>query len=283
MIYVGEFNTLKAKRQTDNGFYLCCNEDEEVLLPNKYVPKDFAVNDLLDVFVYKDSEDRIVATTEVPKVIVNEFAFLKVKDVSHIGAFLDWGLEKDLLVPFSEQRMKMEAARFYVVFTFLDAKSGRIAASNKWNKYILPLEEAYNEGDEVELLIANKSELGFTAIIDDHAKGLIYHNEIHQDLNIGERITGYIKTIREDGKVDLMLNKVGMDRLDDSSQIIMDKLNEQNGFLPVHDKSAPEVIYDSLGMSKKTFKKAAGILYKQKLIEITPEGIRKSKMPTKED
>jgi hypothetical protein len=274
MIYVGEFNNLKAKRQTDNGFYLTCTEDFEVLLPNNYVPEDFAVNDLLDVFVYKDSEDRIVATTQVPKVIINEFAFLRVTDVSHFGAFMDWGLEKDLLVPFSEQRMKMEAGRFYVVFAYLDSQSGRIAATNKWNKHIIDIEEDYQEGDEVELLIANKSELGFTAIIDDHAKGLIYHNEIHQDLNIGERITGYIKTIREDKKVDLMLHKVGMERLDDSSQVILDKLKEQNGFLPVHDKSAPEVIYETLAMSKKTFKKAAGILYKQKLIEITPEGIK---------
>jgi predicted RNA-binding protein (virulence factor B family) len=275
MIYVGEFNTLKAKRQTDNGFYLCCNEDFEVLLPNKYIPKDFAVNDLLDVFIYKDSEDRIVATTQEPKVIINEFAFLRVNDVSHYGAFMDWGLEKDLLVPFSEQRMKMEASRFYVIFAYLDSQSGRIVGTNKWNKHIVDLEDEYKEGDEVELLIANKSELGFTAIIDDHAKGLIYHNEIHQDLNIGERVTGYIKTIREDKKVDLMLHKVGLERLDESSQIIMDALRDNNEFLPLHDKSTPDEINAKLAMSKKTFKKAAGILYKKKLVDITPEGIRK--------
>lgn len=274
MIYIGEFNTLKAKRQTDNGFYLTCKEDFEVLLPNKYVPNDFRINDLLEVFVYKDSEDRIVATTQEPLAIVNEFAFLKVNDVSHIGAFMDWGLEKDLLVPFSEQRMKMEKGRYYVVFVFLDTQSGRIVASNKWNKYIVDLEEAYQEGDEVELLIANKSELGFTAIIDDHAKGLIYHNEIHQELNIGERLTGYIKTIREDRKVDLMLYKVGFERLDASSEIIKSKLQEEGGFLPLNDKSTPEEINKWLEMSKKTFKKSIGILYKQRVIEILDEGIR---------
>jgi uncharacterized protein len=274
MIYIGEFNTLKAKRQTDNGFYLTCNEDFEVLLPNKYVPNDFRINDLLEVFVYKDSEDRIVATTQEPLAIVNEFAFLKVNDVSHIGAFMDWGLEKDLLVPFSEQRMKMEKGRYYVVFVFLDTQSGRIVATNKWNKYIVDLEEAYQEGDEVELLIANKSELGFTAIIDDHAKGLIYHNEIHQDLNIGERITGYIKAIREDRKVDLMLYKVGLERLDESSEIIKSKLKEEGGFLPLNDKSSPEEINKWMEMSKKTFKKSIGVLYKQRVIEILDEGIR---------
>ena len=276
MIYVGEFNTLRAKRQTDNGYYLVCKEDEEVLLPNKYVPKDFAVDDLLEVFVYLDSEDRIVATTDEPKAIINEFAFLQVKDVSHIGAFLDWGLEKDLLVPFSEQRMKMEAGRFYVVFVFMDTKSGRIAATNKWNRHILDIEDAYQEGDEVDLLIATKSELGYTAIIDDHAKGLIYHNEIHQDVNIGQRFKGYIKTIREDKKIDLVLHESGFERLDESSQIIMDALNSQGGKLPLHDKSQPDEINAILGMSKKTFKKAAGILYKQKLIDITPEGITKT-------
>lgn len=274
MIYIGEFNTLKAKRQTDNGFYLTCNEDFEVLLPNKYIPNDFRINDLLEVFVYKDSEDRIVATTQEPLAIVNEFAFLKVNDVSHIGAFMDWGLEKDLLVPFSEQRMKMEKGRYYVVFVFLDTQSGRIVATNKWNKHIVDLEEDYQEGDEVELLIANKSELGFTAIIDDHAKGLIYHNEIHQDLNIGERITAYIKAIREDRKVDLMLYKVGLERLDESSEIIKSKLQEQGGFLPLNDKSSPEEINKWLEMSKKTFKKSTGILYKQRVIEITEEGIK---------
>ncbi len=274
MIYIGEFNTLKAKRQTDNGFYLTCNEDFEVLLPNKYVPNDFRINDLLEVFVYKDSEDRIVATTQEPLAIVNEFAFLKVNDVSHIGAFMDWGLEKDLLVPFSEQRMKMEKGRYYVVFVFLDTQSGRIVATNKWNKHIVDLEEAYQEGDEVELLIANKSELGFTAIIDDHAKGLIYHNEIHQDLNIGERITGYIKAIREDRKVDLMLYKVGLERLDESSEIIKSKLKEEGGFLPLNDKSSPEEINKWMEMSKKTFKKSIGILYKQRVIEILDEGIK---------
>jgi len=274
MILIGEFNTLKAKRQTDNGFYLICDEDDEVLLPNKYIPEDFAIGDLLEVFVYKDSEDRIVATTDEPFGIVGEYAYLKAKDITPIGAFMDWGLEKDLLVPFREQRNRIEANRSYIIHIYLDEQSGRIAGSNKYLDFVEDLPEDYKEGDEVELLIANKTDLGFNAIIDDVSIGLIFHNQVHQDLRMGLRMTGYIKTIREDGKVDLILQEEGQKNVDKSAKDILKQIVKAGGFLPLHDKSGPDEIKNELGVSKKTFKKAIGALYKNKMITIEAEGVR---------
>lgn len=273
MINIGEFNTLRAKRSTQHGWYLASPEDEEVLLPNKYVPEDFKENDLLEVFIYKDSEDRIVATTEIPYAIVGEFSNLEVKDVSQIGAFLDWGLEKDLLVPFREQKKKLEVGNKAVVFVYLDEQTGRIAASCKIDNYIEPLDEEYKVDEEVDLLIYRKTELGYEAIIDDHAIGLLYDSEIHQTIRIGDRLDGFISNIREDGKVDLRLQKVGMDHLDEVSRQILADLVAEGGFLPLHDKSSPEEIKKKLQISKKTFKKAIGMLYKQKMITIKEDGI----------
>lgn len=274
MINIGDFNTLRAKRFTQHGWYLACTEDEEVLLPQKYVPGDFKENDLLEVFVYKDSEDRIVATTEVPFAIVGEFGFLKVKDVSNVGAFLDWGLEKDLLVPFNEQKKKLEVGNEAIVYVYLDELTGRIAASCKIEKFIAPIDSEYKIDEEVDLLIYKKSDLGYTAIIDDHAFGLIYNSEIHQKIKIGDRMEGYIANIREDGKVDLRLQKTGMDHLDEVSKQILSSLVAAGGFLPLHDKSSPEEIKSKLQISKKAFKKAIGILYKQRMIEIQEKGIK---------
>lgn len=273
MINIGEFNTLRAKRSTQHGWYLASPEDEEVLLPNKYVPEDFKENDLLEVFIYKDSEDRIVATTEIPYAIVGEFSNLEVKDVSQIGAFLDWGLEKDLLVPFREQKKKLEVGNKAVVFVYLDEQTGRIAASCKIDNYIEPLDEEYKVDEEVDLLIYRKTELGYEAIIDDHAIGLLYDSEIHQTIRIGDRLDGFISNIREDGKVDLRLQKVGMDHLDEVSRQILADLVAEGGFLPLHDKSSPEEIKKKLQISKKAFKKAIGMLYKQKMITIKEDGI----------
>ena len=182
MINIGDFNTLRAKRFTQHGWYLACTEDEEVLLPQKYVPEDFKENDLLEVFVYKDSEDRIVATTETPYAIVGEFSYLEVKDVSKVGAFMDWGLEKDLLVPFREQKKTLEVGSKAIVFVYLDEQTGRIAASCKVDKFIEPIDEEYKEEEEVDLLIYRKTDLGYEAIIDDQAVGFIYDSEIHQTL-----------------------------------------------------------------------------------------------------
>lgn len=274
MINIGEFNTLRAKRTTQHGWYLASPEDEEVLLPNKYVPEDFKENDLLEVFIYKDSEDRIVATTEVPFAIVGEFSNLEVKDVSNIGAFLNWGLEKDLLVPFGEQKKKLEVGNKAIVFVYLDEQSGRIAASCKIDKFIEPIDAEYKVDDEVDLLIYKKTDLGYLAIIDDHAFGLLYNSEIHQPLKIGERLEGFIANIREDGKVDLRLQKTGMEHLDEVSKQILNDLVAAGGSLPLHDKSSPEEIQKQFHVSKKAFKKAIGILYKQRMIEISDEGIK---------
>ncbi|CAG5081051.1 CvfB family protein [Parvicella tangerina] len=274
MIEIGAFNTLRAKRNTINGWYLACPDDEEVLLPNKYIPEGFKTNDLLEVFVYKDSEDRIVATTENPYAIVGEFSNLKVKDVSKIGAFLDWGLEKDLLVPFGEQKRKLEVGEHAIVYVYLDEQTGRIAASCKVDKFLESLDEEYKEGEEVDLLIYRKTDLGYEAIIDDHALGLIYTSEIHQKIKIGDRLDGYIANIREDGKIDLRLQKTGMDHLDEVSKVILNGLVAAGGFLPLHDKSSPSEIKQQFQISKKAFKKAIGILYKKRMIEIQDKGIK---------
>jgi predicted RNA-binding protein (virulence factor B family) len=274
MINIGEFNTLRAKRSTQHGWYLACTEDEEVLLPQKYVPEDFKENDLLEVFVYTDSEDRIVATTENPYAIVGEFSNLKVKEVSTIGAFLDWGLEKDLLLPFREQKRKLEAGHNTIVYVYLDEQSGRIAASCKIENFLTPLDEEYKVDEEVDLLVYRKTDLGYEAIIDDHAIGLIYESEVYQRIRIGDRLDGYIAQIREDGKVDLRLQKTGMDHLDEVSRMILTKLVESGGFIPLHDKSDPDDIKAEFQISKKAFKKAIGMLYKQRMIEIQEKGIK---------
>jgi len=274
MIEIGKYNTLKAVRSMDQGFYLSSTEEKEVLLPNKYVPEDFAIGDLLEVFVYKDSEDRIVATTKEPYVMVGEFAYLKANAITKFGAFLDWGLEKDLLVPFNEQINKMEEGRGYVIYAYLDEKTERIVATQKYNKRLQPLPEDYNDNQEVELLISKKTDLGFEAIIDDIAKGLIYNNEIFSNVKIGDRLDGFIKAIRPDGKIDLALQQSGKKHVDETSKIILNKLIDEGGHLPYHDKTDSETIKKVFGISKKAFKKSIGALYKKKMIQILEDGIK---------
>jgi hypothetical protein len=274
MLQLGEFNELKAKRSTDNGWYLVDEEDNEVLMPNKYIPEGFKEEDQISVFVYKDSEDRIVATTETPKMVVNEFACLQVKQVNKMGAFLDWGLEKDLMVPYSEQKSKMQEGEFYVVRLVHDTKSDRLFASSKLNKYLVQDHMIVATGDEVEAIIVEESDLGYKAIIEDAHLGLLYKNETFRTLEIGDKLNVFVKKIREDGKIDLSLEQEGYGKVDPSSQKILQKLNENEGYLNLHDKSHPVLIAEILGMSKKTFKKAIGNLYKQRLILLEKNGIR---------
>lgn len=274
MLQLGEYNELKAKRSTDNGWYLVDEEDNEVLLPNKYVPENFKEEDEIKVFLYKDSEDRIVATTETPKVVVNEFACLQVKQVNKYGAFLDWGLEKDLMVPFSEQRDKMQEGESYVVRLVHDTKSDRLFASTKLNKYLVKDHMIVATGDEVEAIIVDESDLGYQAIIEDAHLGLLYRSETFRTLEVGDRLNVYVKKIREDGKIDLSLEQEGIGKIEPSAQKILDKLKESDGFLELHDKSHPVLIAETLGMSKKTFKKAIGNLYKKRLILLEKKGIR---------
>lgn len=271
---IGEYNTLTADRKVDAGFYLKDAEDNSVLLPNKWVPSEFSVGDEIEVFLYLDNEQRPIATTMKPKATVGEFAVLPVKQMTKLGAFLDWGLEKDLLVPFKEQQEEMEAGKNYPVFIYLDEVSGRITASSKVDKFAQLADEDLKENEEADLLITYPTDLGYKVVINNYYGGLLYKSDIHKPVKTGDEIKGFVKTIREDGKIDVLLEKPGYSSVEPNAQKILDKVKANDGFLPLHDKSSPEEIKQQLGMSKKVFKKAVGSLYKQKLILIEDSGIR---------
>ncbi len=270
---LGVFNLLSAKRRTLNGYYLVDDDDNEVLLPNKYVPKGMVVGDEISVFIYKDSEDRLIATTIVPGIMLNEFAVLEVVDINPVGAFLDWGLEKDLLVPYSEQNERMNIGKSYPVYLFLDESSQRLVASCKTNKYLETDEISVKNGQEVDLLICNPTDLGINVIINNIHKGLLYDNELFQAVSPGERLKGYIKLVRPDNKIDVSLQKQGYVSIEPNAQKVLEKLKNNDGFLNLNDKTDPVIILAKLEMSKKVFKKAIGSLYKQKLIRIEKDGI----------
>jgi len=274
MITLGEYNLLRIDRILDQGAYLVDEEGNDVLLPNKYMEENAKIDDEVEVFVYNDSEDRIIATNLTPKVTLNEFAFLKVQDVNQFGAFMDWGLEKEIMVPFSEQNQRMEADRWYVVRLLLDEKTNRLVASNKLNKFIETDFISVEVDEEVEVIVIERSELGYTVIINHVHKGLIFANETFRELNVGETRKAYIKNIREDGKIDVSLQRQGYVNVEPSAMQILGEIKANDGFLALTDKSQPEDIYAQLRMSKKTFKKAIGTLYKQKLIKIDDNGIR---------
>ena len=270
---LGIFNTLSAKRRTLNGYYLVDDEGNEVLLPNKYVPGGMKVGDEISVFIFKDSEDRITATTIVPLIMLNEFAVLEVVDINPVGAFLDWGLEKDLLVPYSEQNERMNIGKSYPVYLFLDKDSQRLVATCKTNKYLEAEDISVKNGQEVDLLICNPTDLGINVIINNLHRGLLYDNELFQAVTPGERIKGYIKLVRPYNKIDVSLQKQGYINVEPNSKKILEKLKENNGFMNLTDKTDPIIILAKLEMSKKVFKKAIGALYKQKLIRIEKDGI----------
>jgi predicted RNA-binding protein (virulence factor B family) len=273
MLFIGKYNNLTIERVTSVGMFLSDVEGEEVLLPNQYLTDEMQVGDNIKVFVYLDSEDRPVATTETPKIIRNEFAFLEVKDVSEHGAFLDWGLIKDLFVPFREQSRPMEIGERHVVFLYLDQKSSRLIASTKIDRFLENERLTVKEGDEVDLLIWQKTDLGFNAIVNQYHKGLVYANEVFRDLKAGDSLKGYVKKIREENKLDISLQKTGYDSVEPTAQQILDEIKKSAGFLNISDSSSPEDIYKRLQISKKTFKKAIGGLYKQGLIKIAEDGI----------
>jgi predicted RNA-binding protein (virulence factor B family) len=272
-IKIGQHNTLRVVKILDFGIYLDGGEMGEILMPTKWVPKDTKVDDELKVFIYFDSEDRPIATTLRPKAMVGEFALMKVKAVNRIGAFLDWGLDKDLLVPFKEQNAKMEEGRSYLVYLYVDPRSKRIAASAKLEKFLDIAPATYETGQEVDLIIWTRSDLGYKAIINQKHSGLLYANEIFHDVFPGQQMKGYISEIRPDGKIDLKLQKSGFQNIDQFTSKLLDVLKSNDGFLPVTDKSNPEEIYRVLQMSKKNFKKSVGNLYRQKIISISENGI----------
>lgn len=273
MIQIGRKYDLKVIKETEFGVYLDAENLGEILLPSKHAPDLLSIDDTVEVFLYLDSEDRPVATTQTPKAEVGEFAYLQVKDNTQIGAFLDWGLDKDVLVPFSEQHRPMSVGDYYIVFLYLD-NQGRIAATSKIDKIVADDDHHdFWPQQAVDLIIGNSTDLGFKAIINHSHWGLLYKDEVGQRLSFGQSLQGYIKHIREDGKIDLSL-KSGRQIRDSHSQTIQDYLRDHNGFAPLHDKSPPEQISDLLGMSKKQFKKTIGALYKQRVIAIEADGIR---------
>jgi hypothetical protein len=274
VIKVGNTHQLEVIKALDFGFYLDAKELGEVLLPGKHAPKDLAVGDKLYVFLYLDSEDRPIATTKTPKAKVGEFAYLKCIARTHVGAFLDWGLEKDLLVPFAEQHLPMDVDKSYLVYLYLDKNDGRIVASSKINKYLDDEKlHDFTPQQQVDLIIANSTDLGFKAIINHSHWGVLYKNDVFQQLSFGQYKKGFIKRIREDGKIDLSLQG-GKETRDKYTKIILNYLEKHDGFAPIHDKSSPEIISDTFGMSKGAFKKSIGGLYKQRIITISKDGIR---------
>lgn len=274
MIKIGKYNTLTVVKVVDFGVYLDGEERGEILLPNEYVPQNCFPDDSLKVFIYFDSEDRIIATTETPEILVGEFAYMKVVSVSKTGAFLDWGLRKDLLVPFREQRVRMEEGRSYLVYAYVDEETDRIVATAKIEKYLDRTPPDYEPWQEVDVLIVRPTDLGYAVIVNHAHWGVIYRNEIFQPLRIGQKLKAYIKEIRLDGKIDLVLQKPGYDQIVLLSQQILKKIRDNGGALDVSDKSSPEMIYQLFGCSKKNYKKAIGTLYKQGIIELQEEEIR---------
>jgi len=272
MIEIGKYNTLKIARATKVGLYLTDGETD-ILLPNKYVPKEYEIGGEIAVFVYLDHEERPVATTLEPYIFLNEFALLRVNYTNKFGAFMNWGMEKDLFVPFKEQARPMEQGKRYLVYMYMDEKTNRLVGSSKTNQFLNNDEITVEVGEEVDLIVSHITDVGINVIINEKHKGLLYKNEVFEDLRTGDRIIGYIKTIRPDGKIDVSRQPFGMERIDASAQAILDELKASRGFLRLNDDSHPEDIKTVLQMSKKTFKKAIGTLYKQKLIDIKEDGI----------
>ena len=266
---IGQFNTLRINRKVDFGAYLIDEDTHEVLLPKRYLTDDMKIGDEISVFVYNDSENRPVATTEAPRAAVGDFALMRVKAVNKVGAFLDWGLvAKDLLVPFREQRVDMQAGRSYIVRVYLDEASKRIVASAKLAKFLNQTEPDYYHRQRVEVLIVQRSDLGYRVIVNNAHWGQIYQNEIYQDVNIGDRFTAFVKQVRPDGKVDVTLAKIEKVRVDDLANRIIGYLQSHGGEMTLTDKSSPDDINAVFKCSKKDFKKALGLLYKQQQITL---------------
>ncbi|ALU61799.1 GntR family transcriptional regulator [Pseudomonas syringae pv. lapsa] len=275
MALIGRYNSLQIVKHTNFGLYLDGAQDGEILLPNRYIPKNVPTEDedWLNVFVYLDSEDKLLATTEKPKVQVGEFASLKVVEVNSIGVFLDWGLPKDLLLPYSEEKRTLQAGDYCVVHVYLDKHTRRITATARLDRYLDKTPANYSVGQEVDLLVAEATDMGFKAIINNKHWGLIHKNEVFKFMRAGKQEKGYIKEIRSDGNISLSLQPVGAEAASSLNSKILAKLRENNGTLPVSDKSDPQVISGLFGVSKGNFKKAIGALYKQGQIVIHADRI----------
>ena len=272
-IELGKFNQLEVVKEVDFGVYLDGGEEGEILLPTRYVPEDCKIGDFLNVFLYLDMDERLIATTLTPLVQVGQFACLEVAWVNQFGAFLNWGLMKDLFVPFREQKMKMQVGKKYVVYAYIDEESYRIVASAKVERFLSRDKAEYSPGDKVDILVWQKTDLGFKAIIDNKHSGLLYDNEIFSTLETGMKMKAFVKQVREDGKIDLMLQKTGFDRVGDFSKVLLEYIEEHGGRISLNDKSPADEIYAVFGVSKKTFKKGVGDLYKKHLIILKEDGL----------
>lgn len=274
MVELGKTNKLSVVKQSDFGLFLDGGELGEILLPKRYVTPEMKPGDEVSVFIYLDGEERYTATTDMPVAEVGQVAFMKVKSIENAGAFLEWGIMKDVLVPFSEQKLKMEPGKYYIVFLYVDKITERITASMKLEKFVHKSLPDYAPGQKVNGIIVQSTDLAYKAVIDDHHFGLLYKNEVFKPLMVGQKLPMYVKKVRTDGKVDLAIEAPGHVKLDTNSQKILDRLKHEGGFLPFHDKTDAEVIYRHFGISKKVFKASIGQLYKQRKIEILPHGIK---------
>lgn len=273
MVEIGKYNTLRIVKILDFGAYLDGGK-VEILLPTRYVPENAQPDDEVEVFIYHDNEGRVIATTARPLATVGEFQYMEVIDVNNAGAFLEWGIMKNLLVPFREQKMPMQEGKWYLVYVRLDHVTGRIMASARIEKFLNNTPIEYEPNQAVDLLVADETDLGYKVIINNAHSGLVYYNEVFQRLERGERLKGYIKEIREDDKIDVSLTPLGYQKVEGIAGVILETLRAQGGYIAVHDKSEPDLIYALFRCSKKAFKQAIGSLYKQKLICLEPEGIR---------
>lgn len=273
MLHLGQHQILTIDRDTPPGIFLTNEAGDEVLLPNKYKPEEFEIGEELSVFVYLDHQERPVATNLKPYVELDQFAYLRCEEVNNLGAFLDWGLEKHLFVPFKEQAYKMKEGVWYLIFCYLDEETQRLVASSKVNHYLDNSELTVEPFEKVNLIVTNKTDLGFNLIVNELHQGLVYHDDVFQDLQTGDKLSGWVKKTRSDGKIDITLQRSGYRSIEPNADTIMNELELHKGFLPLNDKSSPEQIKKFLEMSKKSFKKAIGTLYKKKLISIDEKGI----------
>ncbi len=274
MIHIGDYNKLIILRDTEPGLFLGDSEDQEVLLPNRYVPENFEIGEQIDVFVYLDNEERLVAVTDHPYIKKGEFALLRCNSVNDIGAFLDWGLVKELFCPFREQAFPMKIGGWYLVFCYLDETSDRLVASSKTNRFLDNKELSVEAFDEVDLIVSHPSDLGMNVIVNKIHLGLIFNQDLFKDISVGDKLKGIVKKIRPGNKLDITLDKIGYRNIEPNAQLILEcLLNDKNGFIKLTDKSSPEAIKSMLQMSKKSFKKAVGTLYKQRRIRIEIDGI----------
>jgi predicted RNA-binding protein (virulence factor B family) len=273
MIYLGQKNTLTILRASAVGLYLTDDEQNEILLPNKFTTPEMAIGEKIEVFVYTDSEDRPVATTQEPLIQLNQFAALRVVDIAPFGAFMDWGLDKDLLVPAKQQVEPMKVGETHVVYLYLDEETDRLAASSKLNRFFVNEHMTLEEGEEVDIMIYEDHFLGYFAVINDAYKGLVYKNEVYKDLEIGDRMKAWVKKVKPTNEVDLSTRKIGFSHVEEVRDELYDYLKANKGFIALTDDSSPHEIADLLKVSKKTFKKSLGMLYRKRLVRIEADGV----------